>query len=57
MRQFKVDEVVRKVLVEEVQEEIKEEDVVKEEEEKKEENIVDIVKEITLDDNDVFRIY
>ena len=26
MRQFKVDEVVRKVLVEEVQEEIKEED-------------------------------
>jgi len=57
VRQFKVDEVVRKVLVEEVQEEIKEEDVVKEEEEKKEENIVDIVKEITLDDNDVFRIY
>lgn len=58
MRQFKIDEVVRKILVEEVQEEVQEEDVVKEEEEeKKEENIVDIVKEITLGDNDVFRIY
>lgn len=57
MRQFKIDEVVKKVLVEEVKEELKEEDVVKEEEEKKEENIVDIVKEITLGDNDVFRIY
>ena len=60
MRQFKIDEVARKILVEEVQEEvkeeIKEEDVVKEEE-KKEENIVDIVKEITVGDNDVFRIY
>lgn len=57
MRQFKIDEVVRKVLVEEVQEEVKEEDVLKEEEEKKEENIVDIINEITLGDNDVFRIY
>lgn len=57
MRQFKIDEVARKILVEEVHEEVKEEELKEEEEEKKEENIVDIVKEITLGDNDVFRIY